>query len=294
MSYDIIYGKQFVKLRKTGEVIPMLLSGSNNCYEVGRGGRTGRRTRDWCSMRFYNRKGKVSEKPDVILKNLDAELNRIIRRHRKANGYEKASPAHIQEHFGYYVAIVVGGGHCADTSWNQYRSQFVNGIRGALTIEELVDLGVYLRIDAYLYGEENEVARDARPSSIMLTTERQYFDEMKKWREWQSTFGKTFSFTFGPGDTDTVLARLRQTKRRESKPKNRIEQDHYFVLETDGYVLVKYVARGFRYSPHPSSGKKFRTENIADKYRQQLVAKGRHKADTWKVKRVDMPAVFWN
>jgi hypothetical protein len=78
VSYDIIYGKQFVKLRKTGEVIPMLLSGSNNCYEIGVGGRNGRRTRDWSPFRYYNRKGKLSEKPSIILKSLEADLRKCI------------------------------------------------------------------------------------------------------------------------------------------------------------------------------------------------------------------------
>jgi len=84
LSYEIIYGKQFVKLRRTGEIIPMLLAGSNNCYDVKPNGKTGRRARDWTNVPWYNRKGKISEKPELIIKRLDAELARFIRnRHNK-------------------------------------------------------------------------------------------------------------------------------------------------------------------------------------------------------------------
>ena len=286
MSYDIIYGKQFVKLRRTGEVIPILLAGSNNCYEIGTHGRNGRRTRSWDSMRYYNRKCKISEKPAVILKNLDAELNRIIRRHR---GDKEAKPADIRNRFGYYASIVVGSGHCGGTSWSKYRSQFVNGINGALTIEELHNLGVNLYIYTSCYGDD---CPGGEPATVLLGTERQYFEELKKWREWQGNNGRLFYLSFRPHDTDTVLRRLRQTRRREPKPKTQVQQDHCFVLSGDNGNLVKYTSRGFRYSFSNTGGKKFRTEDEAEKYRKRLITLGRYRADTWKVKRVNMPYTF--
>ena len=44
MSYEIIYDKQFIKVRKDNQDlhVPMVLSGSNNCYE-----HSGRRERSW-------------------------------------------------------------------------------------------------------------------------------------------------------------------------------------------------------------------------------------------------------
>ena len=294
MSYDIIYGKQFVKLRKTGEVIPMFLAGSNNCYEVGLGGRTGRRARSWESLRHFNRKGKISEKPEVILKKLDAELRRRIREHLK---YQKANypkeewvkPADILDRFGYYEAIVVGSGHCAGTSWQLYRSQFTNGIKNAMTIEELDKLGVNLYINHYSYKEESP---NGKPESVDIKTEQEYFAEMKKWRDWQATAGKMFYLSLHPSNTDRVLGKLRASKRKPPREKTRVEQDHYFVLTNGSYSLIKYTGRGYRYSFHKSSGKRFRTEEIAEKYRKQLVDKGRHQADTWKVERIDSQCSF--
>lgn len=283
MSYDIIYNKQFVRLRKTGEVIPMLLAGSSNCYEIGHNGRNGRRTRSWDSMGYYNRKGKVSEKPELILKKLDAELNRYIRQQRTRE--DGGKPSHVKGHFGYYAAIVVGSGHCADTSWNQYRSVFSNGIRNAKTIEELAGLGVYCHFSTYPI--------EGAPPAINIGTEREYFAELKKWREWRNNGGHSFSVSFSPSTTDRVLALLRGNRRRTPREKTRVEQDHYFVLNNpQSGNLIKYTSRGFRYSYSMTGGKQFRTEQEAEKYRQHLVKKGRYLADRWKVKRIDSNATF--
>lgn len=290
MSYDIIYGKQAVKLRKIGEVIIILLAGSNNCYEVGRGGRTGRRVRDWEAHRFYNRKGKISEKPEVILNNLDAELRRIIRRHK---GDREAKPADIRNRFGYYSSIVVGSGHCGGTSWDKYRGLYANAIKRALTIEELDQLGVNLRFHAG-FGSPN-----GYPDSIPLKVERDYFTEIKKWREWKDGDNSTemiggmefskrsFYLSFIPSDTDTVLRRLRAANRKEPREKTRVEQDHYYVLTSGGCSLIKYTRRGYRFSYSQTGGKKFRTEKEAETYRKKIVAKKFHQADIWQVKRIE-------
>jgi len=295
LSYDIIYGKQVVKLRRTGEVIIMLLAGSNNCYEVGQGGRSGRRVRDWEAHRFYNRKGKFSEKPEVILNNLDAELRRIIRRHK---GDGEAKPADIRNRFGYYSAIVVGSGHCGGTSWDKYRGLYANGIKRAITIEELDQLGVNLRFHPG-YKSPN-----GYPDSMPLKTERDYFTEIKKWREWKDGDNSTemiagmefsrrsFYLSFLPSDTDTVSRRLRAPNRKEPREKTRVVQDYFFVLASGSYSLLKYTRRGYRYSFRKSGGKKFRTEKEAETYRKKIVTKKLHQADIWKVERIEEPCGF--
>jgi len=285
LSYEIIYGKQFVKLRRTREVIPMLLAGSNNCFDIGRNGGNGRRARSWSNDRYYNRKGKLSEKPDIILKNLDAELRRRIR-----DRYHKEDkPADIRNRFGYYASIAVGGGHCGDTSWNLYRSQYANGIKTALTVEELAKLGVTLYFNTVTFREDST---DGIPASVDLKTEQEYFIELKKWRAWQNGNGKSFWLGFRPHNTDMVLERLRSPKRKAPREKTRVEQDHYFVL-TDGYNgLLKYTSRSYRYSFSKSGGRRFMTEIAAETYRQQLLKNGRYKADIWKVERIDSNATF--
>lgn len=284
MSYEIIYAKQFIRLRKTSEVIPMFLAGSNNCFEIGHGGRNGRRARDWANDRYYNRKGKLSEKPNVILGKLDAELRRRIR-----DRYDKEDkPADIRKRFGYYASIAVAGGSCSGTSWDLYRSQYVNGIKKALTIEELDRLGVNL----YFHDVSIRESPDGKPAEVHLKTEQEYFSELKKWREWQAGNGKGFWLSFYPLSTDRVLERLRSPKSKTPRMKTRVEQDHYFVL-TDGYSgLVKYTRRGYRYSIHKRDGKRFRIEKEAETYRQLLIKRGSYKADIWRVERIEGTTAF--
>lgn len=265
----------------------MLLMGSSNCFEVGNGGRNGRRERSWSSLRYYNRKGKISEKPEVILRKLDAELTRYIREQRKRE--DGGKPAHVRDHFGYYAAIVVGSGRCYDTSWPLYRSQFSNGIKNAMTIEELDELGINLDIHYYSYNDDSP---NGKPASVDIKTEREYFIELKKWREWQVKNGKMFYLTLHPSSTDAVIRRLRASRSKPPREKTRVEQGHYFVLTNGNGNLVKYTSRGYRHSYSQTGGKQFRAEDIAEKYRQQLVNKGRYQAETWKVKRVDQATSF--
>jgi hypothetical protein len=287
LSYDIIYNKQFVRLRKTGEVIPMVLSGSSNCFEIGQGGRNGRRSRDWSSLRYYNRKGKLSEKPEIIVRNLEADLRKIIRRHRKE---DKAKPSDIMNRFGWYASLAVNGGSCSDTSWGQWSGVFINGIKSAMTLEELDKLGVNLRFTAY----GNDL--DGKPAQVPIKTEREYFSELSKWREWQAEHtDKLFSLSFFPLDTDGVLRRLMTVRRKPAAaPREKVQQDHYFILTDGSCALIRYTSRGYRYSYSQTgyNAKRFKSEKDAETYRLQLVAKGRHKADIWTTKRIDQPASF--
>ena len=286
MSYDIIYGKQFVHLRRTGEVIPMLLMGSNNCFDVDRNGRCGRRARSWSNLRYYNRQGKISEKPEAILKSVDAELRRRIRdRHFP----KEDKPADVRNRFGYFASIAISGRGTRGTSFNAYRSQFSNGIKNAMTIEELAAFGIYLYFHGYTSGDHPS---DGMPQSIDLKTEAEYFAELRKWRFWLNGKGRSFWLSFHPHSDEQVLRRIRAATRKTPREKTSIEQDHYFVL-TDGYnTLVRYTSRGYRYSFSKTGGKRFRIEKEAETYRQHLVRNGRYKADIWKVKRIEGLTTF--
>jgi len=291
MSYEIIYAKQFIRLRRTGEVIPIFLAGSNNCFDLPTSAHSkGRRARDWSNDRYYHRKGKISEKPAIILRNVDAELRRRIRgRHSP----KEDKPSDVRNHFGYFASIAITGRGTRGTSFNAYRSQYSNGIRTALTIEELDKLGINPYLHTVTWGDQ---PTDGIPASVDLKTEAQYFEELKKWRAWQTGNGKGFYIGFHPLNTDTVLDRLRRTgreaRRQARKAKTPIEQDHYFVLTDGCNNLVKYTSRGYRYSFSQSGGKRFRMEKEAEKYRQSLIKANRYKAEIWKVKRVDSPATF--
>lgn len=293
MSYDIIYNKQGIKLRRTGEVIIMLLSGPSNCFEVGRGGRNGRRTRDWHAHTYFNRKDKLSEKPEIILRNLERDLNRTIRRDRSSYEENPPTPKQIKERYGYYIAISVGGGTCGDTSWPDFYGVYANAIKKALTIEQLNELGVNPYFSAYTPGQPD---LPEKPASVNIATEKQYFEERKKWEAWKEAANHGFFIAFSPVDTDVVLKRLKGTNgNRPARAKTRVEQDHFYVLESkeDRGYLVKYTARRFYYTIYERSAKHFRTEEEAEKYRKSLVDRRLYKAEVWKVKRVEGSMVFY-
>lgn len=265
----------------------MLLAGSNNCFDVPDYQHSrGRRARDWSNARWYNGKGKISEKPEVIVKNLDAELNRMIRnRHDRED-----KPSDIRNRFGYYASLAISGRGTRGTSWNTFRSQFTNGIKNALTIEELAKLGVTLYF--HDVGMVNDPP-NGRPAQVDIMTEPQYFAELAKWRAWKDGNGKSFWLSFHPHDDELVLKRLRESKRRVPREKTRVEQDHYFVLSDGYYGLVKYTRRAYRYSFSKTGGKRFRTEKEAEAYRQQLLKRGCYKANIWKVERIEGNVLFW-
>ncbi|MFH1031078.1 MAG: hypothetical protein V1767_00705 [Chloroflexota bacterium] len=289
MSYEIIYGKQFIKLQSTGEVIPMILTGSNNCYEIAPGGGNGRRERSWTNLHYYNEGTNLSVKPEVLLANLDTELAKRIKSAAESPYADKGdTPENVKAHFGYYEGLAVGGGSCSDTSWGKRRNVFANGIKGAKTIEELDALG----INPYFnhYPREN----DGAPGYQGLHSEQEYFIELEKWLAWQNLGEhRSFSLSFSPMDTDRVLERLRAAvPPKEPTPKVCIGQNYYFVLSNDQGSLIRYTSRGYKYSYDGFSAKQYRTEEEAEAYRQNLIKKGKYRADTWKVEKIMRPTTF--
>jgi hypothetical protein len=125
MSYEIFYGKQFVKLNQTEEVMPMVLAGSNNCYEIGRNGGTGRRERNWFNMSYYT-DGKLSSKPEEILNKIDRELIEKIDGNTKSQyRSDDDTPDNIRKRYGYYASLSISRSHTTGTSFDKWRN-FIN------------------------------------------------------------------------------------------------------------------------------------------------------------------------
>jgi len=143
---------------------------------------------------------------------LDAELARFIRnRHNK-----DTKPSDIRNRWGYYASVEISGRGTRGTSWDAWCRQFTNGIRNALTIEELAELGVY----PYFFRISlNDQTNDGTPERVYLKTEPQYFAELKKWRAWRNGNERNFYLSFYPHDTDEVLKRLRAPRRKARREK---------------------------------------------------------------------------
>lgn len=290
MSYEIIYGKQFISLPSIGQFIPMILTGSNNTYEIAPGGGNGRRSRDWLNFKYYNGSPSLSVKPEQLFANLDADLKYTIDRAMKSE-YKSAheTPEHVTAHFGWYASLAISGGHTSDLTWKRWRGLFERGVKEAKTIEELHYLGVHPRFGHYPRKD------DSAPDEVSVFTEERYFQELARWETWrdQDHKNRSFHLTFDPADTDVVLARLHKAApKKEREAKVMIVQNHFFVLVNDSGSLVRYTAHGFKYSYRDEGGKPFRTRAEAEKYRNHLVKERRHMAESWTVRQVNRQATF--
>ena len=203
MSYEIIYGKQVVKLARTDEVIIMLLAGSNNCYEIRPGGGQ-RRERNWFNFRYYCEEDFLGIKPNVLFDKLNAEIESCIKK-RLVSPYKDAgdTPENIREHYGYYVSLSLCNQKCSDLSWDKYVNIFHKGIQNALTIEQLDSIGVNLLFDTY--------GTEGYPSPIPIKTEDSYYTELEKWQKWKAEKENNFfCLTFSPRNYELVLDLLKR------------------------------------------------------------------------------------
>lgn len=286
MSYSIFYNKQFVKLERNNEVIPMVLLGDNNCFDaVGPNHKSGRRSRDWQCFRYYNDSPSPSIDPLTLIRNVNADLQKTVEEHRRRDGEEEVTEEDVRKRWGWYTSLAISGYHTSATSWKMWFGLFKNGIDKALTIEQLHDLGIHLYF--HTYNDRSS------PEAGLIRTEDEYFAELEKWEKWRSEGDKrSFSLSFSPHNDELILQRLRSLRKRAPKPKTQIEQDHCFVLTDGEYGLVKYTRRGYRYSYTKSQAKRYRTEAEAERRRKSLVENKFYKAEQWKVERIEGRFIF--
>ena len=136
MSYDIFYDKQFVKVNdKT--FIPMTLAGSSNLWDCSNNGRD-KRSRSWFNF-SYLLDGKIAGSMEDMLERQAKTRADILE--RKEEEYSDKS-------FGYYTSLSDGGGGC-NMTYGRYLGITKTGCKKALTIEQLEEEGVTLRIYTY-------------------------------------------------------------------------------------------------------------------------------------------------
>ncbi len=310
MSYDIFYDKQFVRLNKTGEIIPMVCGGSNNCFDVDGRGHSGRRSRDWQIYRNFitdddkERPTTFSAMPEAILSLVEKDIRRYKDKVETDEWYieQKYTKEDIEKSFGYYASLAIGG-HTSTTSAGKLRTFFSGGIRHAKTIEELDALGINLEFRSWSWDGKFS---NPEPDTI-IRTEAEYFEALEIWKKWreetvtyrdgQPTQHKPSIYLgFSPSEK-AVTAKLRdfrwRLRTKRVNEKKSVTAPFYFVLGNEFGYLVRYTRHGFKYGGVPRSGKPFRTEAQAESFRKKLVARNAYKAEAWKVKRVDEPKAFY-
>lgn len=300
MSYQIYYDKQFVRLGN--QYIPMSLDGSNNCTETHNGYE--RRERNWNCRDYYFKSlglGQFFATSEIIFSSLNQWIEKQVKSSLDSEYREPHEDAdYIKKHWGYYTGESFGGG-CSSLSLDQYLNWWKSGIKNAMTIEQLDNIGVHLEFSCFQWHSYSYSL--PVPQTNIIKTEEQFYIELKVWQDWAKeclitedakTFHPSIYLHFAGHNSDYVtnaLKRYRSQNRKVTvRPKIDVEQDHYFALymENHGY-LSKYTSRGFKYISYQSTSSKiFRTEKLAEKYRQDLIKKNRHLAQDWIVKKVEL------
>ena len=285
MSYDLIYDKQFIKAEKNGKDVffPMFYGGSSNCFEIGRNGRSGRRERSWYNSSFVL-KGKRFGTMEEMLESVEADrLNKIKDNEERNEEYKAKGDAswcteYSDERWGYFVGLSIGGS-TSKTSFGQYKGLFSTGCKKALTVEELKEFGISVRLYTSIYSDKAMAKfKEAGKEQINFSpkTSKELIEKTEEFEGYLKDTNVDLYMTLSGADEYT-MKRIRRNKFPTVKhPKQNITVDKYFVVkdETTGHYVMKLRRNGYSYS---YSGKdyckKFVKEAEAKRYMKKVAAK---------------------
>ena len=247
MSYEIIYNKQFVKLNET-EFIPIVLIGSNNCYDILPNGRQ-RRERNW-----YGLKNVLNGKCYGTLESMVAKCENEREGYIKDNEqqiakYGESYGRYTDNSYGYYASLAIGGS-TRKTTFGKYKGIFTDGVKKAMTVEELRDNGITIEVtsgytDDKELKEHNKERRNHYPiTSLELKNKIDEYEEYYK--------GTPIGFFVTINSDPERVLRMQQIRNRLSKqtkvktPKE-VKEEFVFKMEGGGY-FVKGTRNGLNYT----------------------------------------------
>lgn len=168
MSYEIVYDKQFIKVNTNNgnKYVPMVLSGSNNCYEWSNGGKE-RRARSWFP---FSLDGNLLVDESMVNKYWENSLEEIINRTNDTKN-------DIKKSFGYYTGIYVNGNR--NTSYGNIKGIFDTGMEKALTIEQLKGEGISVIVSTGWITKGSEL----KPLSVTVENDNEFIGAINKLEE---------------------------------------------------------------------------------------------------------------
>lgn len=264
MSREIIYDKQFIKV--ADRFIPMILSGSNNCYEWGNGRE--RRARSWFPMN--SDAGLMPTKKQILT---DAEnLN-------KSNYGRYGSDNEYNENkFLSYLAWEIGQRY----SFSQYKSWLKTAMKKAITLEQLEELGNGITLVAqHRYDDSETVKNGYKPFTLKTLNDKEL---LKAYEDAKDNYGYiTFRFDWRSEGLGTRARKRYFPRAKKNENKELQEVDHYYTISIKelGY-LYEHTRRGTKYVSTPY--KKYATKKEAERVAKRYNKKYRH---TYEVERVD-------
>lgn len=234
MSYEIVYNRQFLKI--DDKIIPLVLYGSNNCYEVMWNGKE-RRERTWNPMYLGSNK---------MITMTESELMKFI---------EGCCGGTCQEHF------------MRNSKWVDDKALirfFENGIKNAKTIEEMSEKYYFNGMQGCFSvwkGMNNTIENRVEINSSEDL--RKYLSEIQKRLECKADDEEIY-FCLRYYDEEFKL-RIQ----KERKPKERLTD--YYAIKVNGYnYLVQLTKTRIKYCSLCNKTKQFKTEKDASRYIEKL------------------------
>ena len=241
MSYSIVYNKQFLKI--DGKIIPLVLYGSNNCYESLPNGRQ-RRERQWYSLYFNGENEQITATEAEIMKKIES----------CCDGGE------YQEHF------MQNGKWVDDKGLIRF---FQKGIKNAKTIEELKKDCFFRGMQGYFSvwkGMDNTIESviNIYSSDDLRNFLNAAQDRLAKRTDKEEIYICLHYYN----------EKFQSRVKAERKQKERLTD--YFAIKVGDYdsYLVKLTSRRIRHASLCDLTKQFKTEKEANKYVEKLIEKG--------------------
>lgn len=263
MSYSIIYDKQFIKL-PNGKFVPMILAGDNNVYEVT-SGRKGRRARDWNNY-SYALKGKKYGSLEEMLANSEEQRKSSYERevsYRKANDEEPITEKDYNDRFGWFTALAMGSKHTSATTYSMYVSLFKTGVKKALTIEQLKEVGISCNVHTSYFGLDEMRAEGVEPFTLYAQTSQELLDIIDA-KEAELSGKKTnFYISISANERSMKMLRTKYfpTTKKTAKV---IDPNDYYVLQNESGYFVKNTKFGYQYQYYEGGRvKRFESDKAA-------------------------------
>lgn len=234
MSYTIVYDKRFLKI--DDKIIPLVLSGSNNCWEGTYGGRQ-RRVRDWNTL-YGGRNSNIAYPVEVLME--------------KVKGMCGCS---CEEHF------MQNGKWVDDAGLIRFVE---NGIKHAKTIEEMKE--TYYFGDMYGYFSVWDKSDNHMENYVEVFTSedvRQFLMDVDE-RLARRVEGEEIYFCLRYHDE-----KFRMREKQIRTPKERLSNYYAIRVNECGY-LTKVTRSKLRYTSLCGLTKQFKTEKQAIRYMEKL------------------------
>ena len=264
MSYEILYQKCYIKL-EDNLFVPMVEMGSNNCYENS--GRNAKRARSWQNLTWVTG-GKVMCTKEDIETQIDSERQELI---KTTSTREKEEDRYTDEMYGYFTSISMYGKRCSTTTFQEYRSFFVNGCNSAVTVETLLENHITVNVHAYAWdSEKTEKETGKKILKVYPKTSHELKQELQNFTEYYQ--GTGIMFWVGLDIWGDELKRMRRKiNPKVKKEKKAMQVNEIYVLGNHLGYFNRKLKRGYKYSYYLcSSTKKFLTEKKAQSFLSKL------------------------